>query len=236
MEKNTATTGSASAPPTADDGTSQPGGQLNLPAKAFTQASAEPDSAFFASHDPAQLLDLGARTAITALYRTSMPCGGNTLDLMCGADSHLPEDASFQRFSGLDACPELLKRNQALDEGFTQDLNTNWKLPFDDDSQDGVLLCNGLPYLTKPVEVMEEVQRVLKPGAPFIVTFTDRFFPQKAVAIWQALEPAGRVALTKGAMAQAGLVDIDKGEVNPPEDLPGWQDRVHAIIGRAPRC
>ena len=43
-------------------------------------------------------------------------------------------------------------------------------------------------YMTHPLEAFAEVGRVLKPGAPFIVTFSNRMFPTKAVAIWQNLD------------------------------------------------
>ncbi|QDH15327.1 class I SAM-dependent methyltransferase [Oecophyllibacter saccharovorans] len=204
--------------------------------KAFTQASSEPDAQFFAQHNPETLLDLGARTAITALYRTSLPVGGRTLDLMCGPDSHLPEDATFQEFIGLDVCNKLMDENKALNGRAIVDLNAQPSLPFSENSFDGVLLCNGLPYLTQPEAVLKEVVRVLKPGAPLILTFNDRFFPAKATAIWQALEPADRVRLASALMNSAGLGELDTGEVTPPEDLPGWQDTVHAVIGRKPQA
>lgn len=204
--------------------------------KAFTQASAESDAEFFAEHDPDSLMDLGARTALTALYRTSLPVGGRTLDLMCGSDSHLPEDATFQEFIGLDVCNKLMDENTALNGRAILDLNEQTTLPFSDESFDGVLLSNGLPYLTKPEAVLKEVTRVLKPGAPLILTFTDRFFRAKATAIWQALEPADRVRLASALMNSAGLADLDMGEVTPPEDLPAWQDTVHAVIGRKPHA
>ena len=45
-------------------------------------------------------------------------------------------------------------------------------------------------YLTHPLEIFAEVGRVLKSGAPFIVTFSNRMFPTKAVAIWHNCERA----------------------------------------------
>ncbi|MBA5727642.1 SAM-dependent methyltransferase [Bombella sp. TMW2.1889] len=202
--------------------------------KAFTQASSEPDGAFWARQDLDSLMDMGARTAITALYRTALPVGGRTLDLMCGAMSHLPEDATFQEFVGLDVSGAALGANQALGRSVEQDLNSTPVLPFEDASFDGALLCDGLAYLTRPQQVVEELFRVLRPGAPLIVSFSDRFVPTKAVAIWQALEPEDRVRLTSALMQRAGFAELDTGEVVPPEDLTAWQDTVRAVIGRRP--
>lgn len=202
--------------------------------KAFTQASSEPEEDFWGRQDLDSLMDMGARTAVTALYRTTLPVGGRTLDVMSGALSHLPEDAVFQEFIGLDVSKPALEANKALTSSIVQNLNETATLPFEDASFDGVLLCDGLAYLTKPQQVLEEIARVLRPGGPLIVSFSDRFVPAKAVAIWQALEPEDRVRFTSALMQRAGLAELDTGEVVPPEDLTAWKDTVRAVIGRKP--
>lgn len=202
--------------------------------KAFMQASNEPDDEFFSRQGLDSLMDMGARTAITALYRTTLPVGGRTLDLMAGAISHMPEDAVFQELIGLDVCESALKENKHLTRFVVQNLNTTPYLPFDDQSFDGVVMCDGLAYLTQPQVVIEEVFRVLKPGVPFILGFSDRFIPAKAVALWHALEAEDRVRFASALMARAGFTDLDTGEVAPPEDLTAWKDTVRAVIGRRP--
>lgn len=57
-------------------------------------------------------------------------------------------------------------------------------------------------YLQRPVEVFRDVVRVLRPGAPFVVSFSNRCFPTKAVAIWQALSGPDQQRLV-GAYMQA---------------------------------
>jgi hypothetical protein len=52
--------------------------------------------------------------------------------------------------------------------------------------------------------VFAEVARVLRPGAPFVVTFSNRCFPTKAVAAWQALDDAGHARLVAAYFAAAG--------------------------------
>ncbi|KXV66270.1 methyltransferase type 11 [Gluconobacter oxydans] len=202
---------------------------------AFTRANSEPDTIFYAQRVPDSLMDMGARTAVTALYQTALPVGGAVLDLMAGALSHYPEEATFQRVVGLGISKGALDANPVLGERVVQDLNEVTILPFEDDSFDAVTLCDGLAYLTQPLAVLTEVVRVLKPGAPLILTFSDQFHAVKAVAIWQALEPADRVRLASVLMSRAGLAELDTGEVVPPEDLTAWRDTVHAVIGRKPR-
>lgn len=202
---------------------------------AFTRANNEPDTIFYAQRVPDSLMDMGARTAVTALYQTALPVGGAVLDLMAGALSHYPEEATFQRVVGLGISKAALDANPVLGERVVQDLNDEPELPFDDDSFDAVTLCDGLAYLTTPLAVLMEIVRVLKPGAPLILTFSDQFHAAKAVAIWQALEPADRVRLASVLMSRTGLTELDTGEVVPPEDLTAWRDTVHAVVGRKPR-
>ena len=116
-----------------------------------------------------------------------------------------------------------------------QDLNADPILPFEDDTLDAITLCDGVAYLTQPLKVLTEALRVLKEGAPLIVTFSDQFHQQKAVAMWQALEPEDRARLVSVLLSKAGFGELDTGEVVPPEDLTAWRDTVRAVVGRKPR-
>jgi hypothetical protein len=66
-----------------------------------------------------------------------------------------------------------------------------------------VVICVSVQYLTRPVEVFEEIGRVLKPGAPLIVAYSNRCFPTKAVRIWQSLDDAGHGKLVSAYAAAA---------------------------------
>ena len=65
------------------------------------------------------------------------------------------------------------------------DLNYDPVLPFEDDTFDAILLTVSVQYLTRPVETFEQVNRVLKPGGVFIVSFSNRMFHTKAVRAWE---------------------------------------------------
>ncbi|WP_406586732.1 class I SAM-dependent methyltransferase [Asaia lannensis] len=199
---------------------------------AFTRANGEPDRDFYARRSESTQMDAGARTAVTALYQTTLPASGAILDLMAGELSHLPEESSHETVIGLDVHEGSLARNTALTQRIVQDINENGTIDLPDASLDAACLCDGFAYLTDPLHVFQEVNRVLRPGAPFIVTFSDNFIPQKAVALWQALEPADRTRLVSLMLDRAGFGELDTGEVVPPEDLTAWNDTVHAVIGR----
>ena len=82
-------------------------------------------------------------------------------------------------------------------------------LPLENDSIDAVLCCVSVQYLQKPIEVFEQVRRVLKPGSPFIVSYSNRCFPTKAVAIWRSLDLQGHAALIKFYLDGAGFSSIE---------------------------
>ena len=73
---------------------------------------------------------------------------------------------------------------------------------------DAALCCVSVQYLQKPIEVFEQVRRVLKPGSPFIVSYSNRCFPTKAVAIWRSLDLQGRAARIKLYLERAGFGSI----------------------------
>eukprot|EP00913_Durusdinium_trenchii_P002074 g1916.t1 len=77
-----------------------------------------------------------------------------------------------------------LQQNKQADDYTVRDLNENPKLPYEDSSFDIVTCTVSFDYLCKPLEVMKEVGRVLKPGGMVILSTSNRCFPTKAVNIW----------------------------------------------------
>ena len=41
-----------------------------------------------------------------------------------------------------------------------------------------------MQYVVHPISVFQEIGRVLRPNRSCIVSFSDRYFPTKAVSIW----------------------------------------------------
>ena len=49
---------------------------------------------------------------------------------------------------------------------------------------------------------------MLAPGAPFIVSFSNRCFPTRAVAIWRGLDTSGHAALVRLYLGRAGYASV----------------------------
>jgi len=159
------------------------GGLADLPAEAFAKQDRTPDVLFYAQPRFVTHIDDAAIDAITDLYRRLLPPGGRILDLMSSWVSHLPAEAAYGAVTGHGLNAEELAANPRLTQRFVQDLNVDPILPFETASVDAALICVGVQYLQNPVAVLREVARVLMSGAPVVITFSNRCFPTKAVAI-----------------------------------------------------
>ena len=84
-----------------------------------------------------------------------------------------------------------------MDNYFVQNLNQNLKLPLNNEDFDAVLITVSVQYLQYPEAIFAEIYRVLKPGGVVIVSFSNRMFAQKAIAIWRDNNEANRVELVK---------------------------------------
>jgi SAM-dependent methyltransferase len=123
---------------------------------------------------------------------------------------------------------EELAANPRLTAELLHDLNADPELPFADNSFDGAGICVSIQYLERPVDVFRQVHRVLRPGAPFVVSFSNRCFPTKAVAIWLALGGPQQQQLVQAYMQVAGFENLDSRAIIPPGGDPLW-----AVIGYA---
>ncbi len=193
-----------------------------LPEAAFDKADPSQDASFYASPRFVTHIDDGAIAAVTRTYRALLPAGGVILDLMSSWVSHLPPEVSYTSVVGHGMNAQELAANPRLDRWLVQDLNADPVLALDDAQFDGACLCVSVQYLQRPVEVFQQVRRVLRAGAPFIVTFSNRCFPTKAVAIWQALDSADQQRLVGAYMAAAGFTKITVDAFTPAASDPLW--------------
>jgi len=107
------------------------------------------------------------------------------LDLCAGWMSHYPKEKCWSHVSILGMNEEELKRNARADEYIAQDLNAQPALPYLNESFDVVTCALSLDYLTQPLQVMREVQRVLKPGGAVVLsTSKQSYHPSKVINIW----------------------------------------------------
>jgi SAM-dependent methyltransferase len=161
----------------------------------FDKDDRSSDAGFYVMPRKVVHIDDSAINAVTQLYRELLPANGAILDLMSSWRSHLPKDMVFERVAGLGMNAEEMRDNPQLTEHALQNLNANPTLPYADDEFDAAVCCVSVQYLQKPVEVFREVARVLKKDAPFIVTFSNRCFPTKAVNLWRATDDAEHMQL-----------------------------------------
>lgn len=205
---------------------------LGLPAGAFARLDEEADEEFY---EPARLvyhIDQNAVVSLTALYRTVLPAGGAVLDLMSSWVSHLPPEVEYGTVIGHGMNAEELAANPRLTRRFVQNLNADPTLPLEDDSLDAATICVSIQYLQRPVAVLRELARALRPGAPLIVSFSNRCFWTKAVAVWRALDDSGHTKLVETYLTAAGFTDIAAHRL--AVYIEDEQDPMYAVVGRAP--
>ena len=202
-----------------------------LPEEAFRRYDEAPDEGFYKVPRFVTHIDDRAIEAVTQLYREFFPQGGAILDLMSSWVSHLPPESVYERVVGLGMNEEELRRNPRLDEDVVQNLNTDPRLPFGDGEFDGVGICVSIDYLTRPVEVLREVGRVLKFGAPVVITFSNRCFPTKAVAVWHQLDDKGHMQLVERYLQEAGNLGNIRSLDRSPRRL--FSDPLYAVIGES---
>jgi SAM-dependent methyltransferase len=193
-----------------------------LPDAAFDKEDPSPDAEFYAFPRFVTHIDDGAIAAVTEAYRESLPPGGAILDLMSSWVSHLPEDIAYGSVVGHGMNEEELAANPRLLRWFVQDLNIEPTLPLEDNAFDGAGLCVSIQYLQRPVDVFKEVRRVLRPRAPFIVSFSNRCFPTKAVAIWQSFAGPDQQRLVSAYMDAAGFTSVTGRAETPAHGDPLW--------------
>ncbi len=200
-----------------------------LPPHSFDKEDDAPDALFYATPRLVKHIDERAIAAVTELYRELLPAGGVILDLMGSWISHLPPEVAYTEVIGHGMNEDELAANQRYTRWFVQDLNAKTRLPLSGDSVDAVTICVSIQYLQQPVAVLREVLAILKLGGVVIITFSNRCFPTKAVAIWQALEMGHHPQLVSLYLEQAGFTHVEARTL-VPQDLD--QDPLWAVVGR----
>jgi len=170
----------------------------------FERTDASPDPDFYAAPRLVHHIDDRAVEAVGALY-DELGVTGDVLDLMSSWVSHLRTPPRSLTVLGLNEVE--LAANPMATERVVQDLNAVPDLPFADASFDAVLNCVSVDYLVRPVEVLAEVARVLRPGGVSVCTFSNRCFPTKAVRGWLSVPEDSRPGIVVDYHRRAGGFD-----------------------------
>lgn len=160
---------------------------------AFARADESEDARFYAAPRLVQHIDAHARHTITDLYGRLVPPGARVLDLMSSWVSHLPEDLELREVAGLGLNAAELDANPRLTQRLVHDLNRRPGLPYAAGAFDAVVCTASVEYLRHPAAVLAEAARVLAPGGVCAVTFSNRWFPPKAIRLWGELHPFERL-------------------------------------------
>lgn len=207
-------------------------------AKGMSRMDDRADAVFYSKPRMVQHLDARALKTVNELYRRLIPAQAEVLDLMASFDSHL-QDVPMSRLHVLGMNQEELANNTAANNRVVQDLNESPALPFDDDSLDAILCTASIEYLTRPPEVLSEALRVLHPGGVMALTFSNRWFPTKAIRIWSELHEFERLGMVTQWMQQAGFSGLhtfsSRGWPRPTDDRHAgetpFSDPVYAVWG-----
>jgi len=208
----------------------------------FSRQDEAEDARFYAQARFTHHLDACCRREIARLHGRFLAPGLRVLDLMGSWISHLPDDCPPDlHVAGLGMNRDELAANTRLAERVTKDLNERSELPWGDACFDLVVCTASIEYLLRPAEVMAEARRVLKPGGTCVVTFSDRWFPTKAIRIWSELHPFERLAMTLSLLRGAGFTDLGtetlRGLKRPEDDKYAGQrpfsDPLFAVWGTA---
>lgn len=192
----------------------------------FSRIDASDDHYFYAYERKVTHIETGAIEALRSHYAQVLPTGGAVLDLMSSWRSHLPD--GLGRVAGLGMNEPEMVDNPALSDHVVHDLNLNPALPYADGEFDAVVCAVSVQYLTRPVEVFTDVRRVLRPGGPFVVSFSNRCFPTKAVAIWRNTGARDHIQLVGLYLRSAGFDNVRAA------NLPSSDDPIYVVEGNAP--
>ena len=200
-----------------------------FPAGFFDRSDATPDAHFYAFDRLVTHIDARAIAAVGSLYDRLGLHRGSVLDLMSSWISHFRIQPPELVVLGMNAA-ELAANSMATDV-VVHDLNVSAAMPvFADDRFDAATCCVSVDYLTRPIDVIREVARIVKPGGLFVCTFSNRCFPTKAIRGWLSSNDEQHGAIVGRYLALAGGWEPAEAARCTPPNTPG--DPLYAVWAR----
>ncbi|XP_078428938.1 S-adenosyl-L-methionine-dependent methyltransferases superfamily protein [Wolffia australiana] len=200
----------------------------------FTRYDESPDTYFYSEPRFVTHIDDPAINALTKYYSKVFPPtnspGISLLDMCSSWVSHYPPGYKQDRIVGMGLNEDELKRNPVLTEYIVQDLNVNPKLPFEDNVFDVITNVVSVDYLTKPLDVFKEMNRILKPGGLAIMSFSNRCFWTKAISIWTSTGDADHSLIVGSYFHYVGGYEAPVGVDISPN--PGRSDPMYVVYAR----
>jgi SAM-dependent methyltransferase len=193
----------------------------------FAREDESNDALFYTQPRLVTHIDEAAISALTGWLYDALPAGGDVLDLMSSCVSHLPEDVTYGRVAGLGMNQAELEANPRLTQHVVHDLSKTPTLPYEDETFAACLITVSVQYLIHPVEVFVEIARVLEPGGVCAVSFSNRMFPTKAIAVWRAMDDTNHARLVGYYFVGAGGFDAPEFTDLSPD--PGHSDPLYMV-------
>ncbi len=206
---------------------------MTFPASLFQRQDDSDDGLFYGIPRKVVHIDEAAIAELGKVFERVLPKGGSLLDLMSSWRSHLPSSLVPSHVMALGMNREEMVENPQLDDSVVHDLNRTPRLPFEEGSFDGVVCTVSVQYLIQPVEVFAEVLRVLKPGGPFVVSFSNRCFPQKAIALWLSTGDEEHLVVVKRYFGESGIWDDIRTEEYGQDSRSG-SDPLYVVWAKKP--
>ena len=210
-------------------GPAAPDPYAGFPPGFFGRADDRDDAVFYTPPRLVTHIDDAAIAAVGELYAElgidgSAPGPRRVLDLMSSWVSHFRTPPAELVALGMNAAE--LAANPAATQRLVHDLNADPRVPLPDADVDAVVCCVSIDYLTRPIEVLTDAGRVLRPGGPLAVTFSNRCFPTKAVRGWLATDDDQHGRVVAELVRRTGLFDEPRVELRT---YPGVGDPLYAV-------
>lgn len=173
-----------------------------FPAGFFDRQDDGDDRTFYSAPRLVTHIDDRAIDAVGLVYEHLGLHRGCVVDLMSSWISHFKSTPDALVALGMNRSE--LAANDMATGAVVADLNRAPVLPFATDSFDGAVCCVSIDYLTKPLEVFDEVARVVADGGRFCCTFSNRCFPTKAIAGWLYGDDRSHIDLVARYFALSG--------------------------------
>jgi SAM-dependent methyltransferase len=200
-----------------------------FPTGFFDRADETPDDRFYVPDRFVTHIDDRAIAAVGTLYR-HLALTGSVLDIMSSWVSHFLDRPDELVALGMNE--RELAANAMAHSTVIHDLNIDPTLPFPDGRFDAITCCVSIDYLVRPIDVLRDAARVVKPGGAVVCTFSNRCFPTKVVQGWLRLDDEARV----GVVAEyfrlaAGYDEPNMALCTPPNSLGDPLYAVWATVG-----
>ena len=193
----------------------------------FTRTDESDDAIFY---DQARLcyhIDEPCVAALTKYYSETFKDGEDVLDICSSWVSHYPKDWKSGKVVGLGMNSYELSQNPQLTEYVVKDLNADPTLPFADASFDKVTCVVSIDYVNKPLQVIQEVGRVLRPGGQAVISCSNRCFPSKAFQIWLRTNDLEHIFIVGSFFHYSGMFEPPTSEDRSPS--PGRSDPLYIV-------